>query len=119
MGFCYAPEMHRTVEVVSDLSHDGNEGGLADVAGLAPHVGTCDDQSTWAPCGQVCVIGHNRGVKSHIQNWVAALDNAQLCWLVFTHKLWPSVPGNTCKKSVVPVCPECLIMGQLMRPQRQ
>ena len=46
----------------SDLRHDSNEGSLAYIAGLAAHVGPCDDQGTGALCGQVCVVGYHRAI---------------------------------------------------------
>ena len=75
-----------------DLGHDGYEGGLADVAGLAPHVGPRDDQPTGPRGCQVGVIGHDRGVQGRVQHWVAPLHNVQLGCLVLLHELGPHIP---------------------------
>lgn len=77
-----------------DLGHDRYEGSLADVAGLAAHVGPRDDQPT-GPCScQVGVIGHDRGVQGRVQHWVAPLRNVQLGWLVLLHELGPHIPAR-------------------------
>lgn len=76
-----------------DLGHDSYEGSLANVAGLAPHIGAGDDQGPRASCRQLCVIGDHWGVQSHIQHGVPPLHYVELGRRTLIYKAWPHIPA--------------------------